>query len=126
MENDMFSRERLQWLVGSLCTIQDSIMREKGMPNYLQRPASQNVEPLKAPMFYAWTQLCYGTRSELSEHGCDAYWLASFITEPGEYLSECIQLLRNRGIPLEDYAGGRSLRQELLQYYSTMIEAYDP
>lgn len=60
------SKQRLILLVNSLCEIRDRILSVKGMPDYTQRPIADKVEPLKAPMFFLWEKLRYGSPAELS------------------------------------------------------------
>ncbi|MBO6250807.1 MAG: hypothetical protein J6N71_05605 [Muribaculaceae bacterium] len=119
------SRQRLILLVNSLCELQDRIMSVKGMPDYIQRPISDKVEPLKAPMFFVWERLGYGSPTELSPRGIKGYWMASFNTSPPDFLSECIQQLRSLEIPINEYDGGIDLQQSLINFYSELQEMYE-
>ena len=74
----MPSKQQLILLVNSLCEIQDRILSVRGMPDYIQRPIADKVEPLKAPMFFVWERLGYGSPTNLSPRGIKAYWMASF------------------------------------------------
>ena len=119
------SRQRLILLVNSLCELQDRIMSVKGMPDYIQRPISDKVEPLKAPMFFVWERLGSGSPTELSPRGIKGYWMASFNTSPPDFLSECIQQLRSLEIPINEYDGGIDLQQSLINFYSELQEMYE-
>ena len=119
------SRQRLILLVNSLCELQDRIMSVKGMPDYIQRPISDKVEPLKAPMFFVWERLGYGSPTELSPRGIKGYWMASFNTSPPDFLSECIQQLRSLEIPINEYDGGIDLQQSLIKFSSELQEMYE-
>ena len=121
----MPSREQMILLVNSLCEIQDRVMSVKGMPKHIQQPIADKIEPLKAPMFFVWERLGYGSPSELSPHGVKGYWLASFNTSPTDFLSECIQQLRTYEIPIADYDKGLDLQQSLINFYSELQEKYE-
>lgn len=123
--NEYPSRQRLILLVNSLCEIQDRILSVKGMPEYIQRPIADKVEPLKAPMFFVWERLGYGSPTDLSPRGVKGYWLASFNTSPSDFLSECIQQLRTYEIPIADYDKGLDLQQSLINFYSELQEMYE-
>ena len=144
----MPSREQLILLVNSLCEIQDKVMSVKGMPKHIQQPIADKFEPLKAPMFFVWDKLGYGSPTALSPRGINGYWLASFNTSPPDFLSECIQQLRTleicesasakiktcfnfakreqiMEIPINEYDGGIDLRQSLINFYSELQEMYE-
>lgn len=72
-----------------------------------------------------WELLGYGTPKELSEKGITRVWMASFSSSPGEYLEECLSLLRGHKIPISEYDGGTRLRQTLIDFYSDMVELYE-
>ena len=95
------------------------------MPDYIQRPIADKVEPLKAPMFFVWERLGYGSPTELSPRGIKGYWMASFNTSPHDFLSECIQQLRSLEIPINEYDGGIDLQQSLINFYSELQEMYE-
>lgn len=76
------SKEQLILLGNSLCEIQDKVMSVKGMPKHILQPIADKFEPLKAPMFFLWEKLGYGSPAELSLQGINGYWLASFNTSP--------------------------------------------
>ena len=78
----MPSKQQLILLVNSLCKLQDKILSVKGMPKHIQQPIADKVEPLKAPMFFLWEKLSYGSPTELSARGINGYWMASFHTSP--------------------------------------------
>lgn len=122
--DEMPSREQLILLVNSLCKLQDKILSVKGMPKHIQQPITDKVEPLKAPMFFLWEKLGYGSPTELSARGINGYWMASFHTSPPDFLSECIQQLRSFEIPINEYDNGLDLRQSLINFYSDLIEMY--
>ena len=119
------SRQRLILLVNSLCELQDKILSVKGMPDYIQQPIADKVEPFKAPMFFVWERLGYGSPTELSPRGIKGYWMASFNTSPSDFLSECIQQLRSLEIPINEYDGGIDLQQSLINFYSELQEMYE-
>lgn len=127
--DEMPSKQQLILLVNSLCEIQDRILSVKGMPKYtkyIQQPIADKVEPLKAPMFFVWERLGYGSPIELSPRGVKAYWMASFNTSPPDFLSECIQQLRSFEIPINEYDKGLDLQQSLVNSYSDLQEMYEP
>ena len=51
--------------------------------------------------------------------------MANYRSSPGEYLEECLSLLREYKIPISEYDGGRRLRQTLIDFYADMIEMYE-
>lgn len=121
----MPSKQQLILLVNSLCEIQDRILSVRGMPDYIQRPIADKVEPLKAPMFFVWERLGYGSPTDLSPRGIKGYWMASFNTSPPDFLSECIQHLRSFEIPIAEYDKGLDLQQSLINFYSDLQELYE-
>ena len=52
-----------------MCDVQDRMLGARGMPEHIQRPHVDNMEALKAPVFFLWELLGYGTARELSEKG---------------------------------------------------------
>ena len=52
-----------------MCDVQDRMLGARGMPEHIQRPHVDNMEALKAPVFFMWELLGYGTARELSEKG---------------------------------------------------------
>ena len=123
--DEMPSRERLILLVNSLCEIQDKVMSVKGMPKHILQPIAGKVEPLKAPMFFLWEKLRFGSPTELSPRGIKGYWLASFNTSPPDFLAECIKQLRSFEIHINEYDGGIDLHRSLINFYSELQEMYD-
>ena len=119
------SKEKLILLVNSLCKLQDRIMSVRGMPKHILQPIADKVEPLKAPMFFLWEKLSYGSPTELSPRGINGYWMASFNTSPPDFLSECIQQLRSFEIPINEYDGGIDLQKSLINFYSDLQEMYE-
>ena len=79
---EMPSKQQLILLVNLLCKLQDKILSVKGMPKHIQQPIADKVEPLKAPIFFLWEKLGYGSPTELSARGINGYWMASFHTSP--------------------------------------------
>lgn len=63
------TKERLMSLVESMCEVQDRMLGARGMPNYIESPHRVNIRALKAPVFFLWELLGYGTARELSEKG---------------------------------------------------------
>lgn len=122
---EMPSRERLILLVNSLCKIQDKILPQWGVASDFQRQIAAKIEPLKAPMFFLWEKLRFGSPTELSPRGIKGYWMASFNTSPPDYLSECIQQLRSFEIPINEYDGGIDLQRSLINFYSDLQEMYE-
>ena len=119
------TKHELISLVESMCDVQDRMLGARGMPEHIQRPHVDNMEALKAPVFFLWELLGYGTPRELSEKGVKRVWMASFRSSPGEYLDECLSLLREHKIPISEYDGGTRLRQTLIDFYSDMVEMYE-
>lgn len=107
-------------LVNGLCLIQDRIQVERAF-DFFKEPKLLNVEALKVPMFYVWHKLGYGHTYTLSPRGANAYWLASFKTDPGAYIAECIRLLQHGEIQCVDM----ELRNSLINFYSELSEAYN-
>lgn len=122
---EMPSRERLILLVNSLCKIQDKILPQWGVASDFQHQIAAKIEPLKAPMFFLWEKLRYGSPTELSPRGIKGYWMASFNTSPPDFLAECIQQLRSFEIPINEYDGGIDLQRSLINFYSELQEAYE-
>lgn len=118
------TKEQLISLVESMCEVQDRMLGAR-MPEHIQRPHVDNMEALKAPVFFLFELLGYGTARELSEKGVKRVWMASFRSSPGEYLGECLSLLREHKIPISEYDGGTRLRQTLIDFYSDMVEMYE-
>ena len=112
-------------LVESICEVQDRMLGARGMPEHIQRPHVDNMEALKAPVFFLWELLGYGTARELSEKGVKRVWMASFRSSPGEYLEECLSLLRDYKVPISEYDGGTRLKQTLMNFYADMMEIYE-
>jgi len=119
------TKEQLISLVESMCEVQDRMLGARGMPEHIQRPHLNNIEALKAPVFFQWELLGYGTPRELSEKGIKRVWIASFKSSPGEYLDECLSLLRDHMVPISEYDGGTRLRQTLMNFYADMMEMYE-
>ena len=63
------TKQELISLVESMCEVQDRMLGARGMPEHIQRPHVDNMEALKAPVFFLWELLGYGTPRELSEKG---------------------------------------------------------
>ncbi len=122
---DQPTKEQLISLVKSMCEVQDRMLGARGMPEHIQMPHVDNMEALKAPVFFLWELLGYGTPRELSEKGVKRVWMASFRSSPGEYLDECLSLLREYKIPISEYDGGTGLKQTLIDFYSDMVEMYE-
>ena len=51
--------------------------------------------------------------------------MASFRSSPGEYLEECISLLRYYKVLMSEYDGGTRLKQTLINFYADMMEMYE-
>ena len=51
--------------------------------------------------------------------------MASFRSSPGEYLEECLSLLRDYKVPISEYDGGTRLKQTLMNFYADMMEVYE-
>ena len=92
------TKQELTSLVEPTCDVQDRMLGARGMPEHIQRPHVDNMEALKAPVFFLW---------------------------PGEYLDECLSLLREYKVPISEYDGGTRLRQTLIDFYSDMVELYE-
>ena len=90
-----------------------------------RKPHRVNIRAFKAPVFFLWELLGYGTPRELSEKGIKRVWMASFRSSPGEYLEECLSLLRDYKVPISEYDGGTRLRQTLINFYADMMEMYE-
>ena len=123
--NEMPSKQQLILLVNSLCKLQDRILPTRGRPTDFQRTTAAKFEPLKAPMFFLWERLGYGSPSELSPRGISGHWMGSFNTSPPDFLSECIRLLRTFEIPINEYDGGIDLQKSLINFYSDLTELYE-
>ena len=119
------TKEQLIYLVESMCDVQDRMIGARGMPEHIQRPHVDNMEALKAPVFFLWELLGYGTPRELSEKGIKRVWMASFRSSSGGYVEECLSLLRDYKVPISEYDGGTRLRQTLMNFYADMMEMYE-
>ena len=119
------TKEKLISLVESMCDVQDRMLGARGMPKHIQMPHVDNMEALKAPVLFLFELLGYGTARELSEKGVKRAWMASFRSSPGEYLEECLSLLRDYKVPISEYDGGTRLRQTLMNFYADMMEMYE-
>lgn len=119
------TKQKLLSLIESMCGIQDRMLGARGMPEYIQRPHVDNMEALKAPAFFLCELLGYGTTKELSEKGVKRVWMASFRSSPGEYLEECLSLLRDYKVPISEYGAKIGLRQTLINFYADMMEMYE-
>jgi len=62
---------------------------------------------------------------QLSEKGIKNAWMASFKSSPGEYLEECLSLLRDYKVPISEYDGGTRLKQTLTNFYADMMVKYE-
>lgn len=51
--------------------------------------------------------------------------MASFISSLGEYLEECLSLLRDYKVPTSEYDRGTRLKQTLIDFYADMMEMYE-
>ena len=61
------TKQELISLVESMCEVQDRMLGARGMPEHIQRPHVDNMEALKAPVFFLWESLGYGkTRKKWS------------------------------------------------------------
>ena len=116
------TKEQLISLVESMCDVQGRVLGARGMPEHIQRPHVDNMEALKAPVFFLWELLGYGTPRELSEKGIRRVWMASFRSSPGEYLEECLSLLRDYKVPISEYDGGTRLRQTLINFFADILK----
>ena len=116
------TKEQLISLVESMCEVQERMLGARGMPEHIQRPHVDNIEALKAPVFFLWELLGYGTPRELSEKGIKRAWMASFRSSPGEYLEECLSLLRDYKVPISEYDGGTRLRQTLINFFADILK----
>ncbi len=73
------TKQDLISLVESMCEVQDRMLGARGMPEHIQRPHVNNLEALKAPVFFLWELLGYGTPRELSEKGIKRVWMAIYL-----------------------------------------------
>ena len=48
-----------------------------------------------------------------------------FRSSTGEYLEECLSLLRDYKVPISEYDGGTRLKQTLIDFYADMMEMYE-
>lgn len=51
------TKQELISLVESMCEVQDRMLGARGMPEHIQRPHVDNIEALKAPVFFLWSCL---------------------------------------------------------------------
>ena len=122
---DQPTQSDLKSLLASIEEVQSKILQTLGPNEQIKKGWAAELEPLKAPVFFMWELLGYGTARELSENGVKRVWMASFRSSPGEYLDECLSLLREYKIPISEYDGGTRLRQTLSDFYSDMVELYE-
>ena len=107
---DQPSQSDLKSLLASIEEVQSKILQTLGPNEQIKKGWAAELEPLKAPVFFMWELLGYGTVRELSEKGVRRVWMASFRPSPGEYLEECLSLLRDHKRPISEYDGGTRLR----------------
>lgn len=112
------SKEQLKELVNSLHELQARIVAKVGPPTFFLREQAASVEPLKTPIYVLWEFLGYG---DIPQSRVQRQWLSSFKTSPPEYLSECINQIKNGDIPVDDL----SLRRSLIDFYSEMITTFE-
>ena len=112
------SREQLKALVNSLCELQGRILKKIGPPTFFLREQAASVEALKTPILVLWEFLGYG---DFPENKVQRQWLASFKSSPPEFLSECINQIKNGDIPVDDL----TLRRQLIDFYSDMILTFE-
>ena len=110
--------EQLNEFVNSLCELQVRIMKKIGPPTFFLKEQAASVEPLKTPIFVMRQLLGH---ADFPEGRVQRQWLSSFKTSPPYYLSECITQIKNGDIPVDDL----TLRQQLIDFYSDMITAYE-
>ena len=122
---DQPSQSDLHSLLALIEEVQFKILQTIGPNEQIKKGWATELEPLKAPVFFLWELLGYGTTRELSEKGIKRVWMASFRSSPGEYLGECLSLLREHKIPISEYDGGTRLRQTLIDFYSDMMGMYE-
>ena len=72
------TKHELISLVESMCEVQDRMLGARGLPEHIERPHVDNIEALKAPVFFLWELLGYGT-----------LFLAGEV-----YISDCIVLFK--------------------------------
>ena len=112
------SKEQLEDLVNSLCELQARIVAKIGPPSFFLKDQAASVEPLKTPIFVLWEFLGYG---DFPQSRVQRQWLASFKTSPPDYLSECINQIKNGDIPVDD----KALHRSLIDFYSEMITTFE-
>ena len=122
---DQPTQSDLHSLLASIEEVQSKILQTRGPSDEIKKGWAAELEPLKAPVFFLFELLGYGTVRELSENGIGKVWMASFRSSPGEYLEECLSLLRDYKVPISEYDGGAGLRQTLINFYSDMVELYE-
>ena len=122
---DQPSQSDLHSLLALIEEVQFKILQTIGPNEQIKKGWATELEPLKAPVFFLFELLGYGTARELSEKGIGRAWMASFRSSPGEYLEECLSLLRDYKIPISEYDAGTGLRQTLIDFYSDMVELYE-
>ena len=97
----------------------------RGMPEHIQRPHVDNMEALKAPVFILWSCLDMERRENCPKKALGGSGWRVLYLRPGEYLDECLSLLRGHKIPISEYDGGTRLKQTLIDFYADMIEMYE-
>ena len=122
---DQPTQSDLKSLLASIEEVQSKILQTLGPNEQIKKDLAAELEPLKAPVFFLWELLGYGTARELSEKGVKRVWMTSFRSSPGEYLEECLSLLRDYKVPISEYDGGTRLRQTLMNFYADMMEMYE-
>ena len=122
---DQPTQSDLKSLLASIEEVQSKILQTHGPSDEIKKGWAAELEPLKAPVFFLWELLGYGTPRELSEKGVKRVWMASFKSSPGEYLEECLSLLRDYKVPISEYDGGTRLKQTLMNFYADMMEMYE-
>ena len=116
---DQPTQSDLKSLLASIEEVQSKILQTRGPSDEIKKGWAAELEPLKAPIFFLWERLEYGT---INKTRSIKYWLSSFYTSPIEYLEECIRQLKN-GMKVIEY--DRELYSRLLGFYGDMIEAME-
>ena len=116
---DQPTQADLRPLLASIEEVHSKILQTRGPSDEIKKGWAAELEPLKAPIFFLWERLGYGTVRKTRSVN---YWMSSFYTSPVEYMEECIRQLKNE-MKVVEYDW--ELYGRLLQFYGDMIEAME-
>jgi len=74
---DQPTQSDLKSLLALIEEVQSKILQTFGPSEQIKKGWAAELDPLKAPVFFLWELLGYGTAKELSEKGVKRVWIDS-------------------------------------------------